>query len=141
METELTIRQFFQKDRFALAAGVELTEVRAGYAKARMKITEKHLNGAGTCQGGAIFTLADLAFAAAVNTHAKLTISITSTISFHKAEKEGYLYAEAIETLDRQRIAHCEVRITNEAGEQVAAFTGTGYRINEQLPYQPLQTV
>ena len=42
--------------RFAAEAGVELLEISPGYAKARMKVTEKHLNAGGVCQGGALFT-------------------------------------------------------------------------------------
>ena len=60
----MTIHEFLQGDKFALLAGVELLETGNGYAKARMLIKPEHLNGGGVCQGGAIFTLADLAFAA-----------------------------------------------------------------------------
>ncbi len=56
-------------DRFAEHTGIELVEVSKGYARAEMKVEEKHLNGLGLAHGGAIFTLADLAFAAACNSH------------------------------------------------------------------------
>lgn len=87
----MTINEFLQGDKFALLAGVELLETGNGYAKARMEIKPEHLNGGGVCQGGAIFTLADLAFAAATNSHARLTLSITSSINFFKAESKGFL--------------------------------------------------
>ena len=77
MEQELL--EFFKKDRFAANAGAELLEIKEGYGRARMLITPEHLNGGGVCQGGAIFTLADLAFAAAVNSHGVLTFSTSST--------------------------------------------------------------
>ncbi|MCD7935241.1 MAG: PaaI family thioesterase [Tannerellaceae bacterium] len=135
----MSIREFLQGDRFAVAAGVELLEVRKGYAKARMLITPEHLNGGGVCQGGAIFTLADLVFAAATNSHAKMTLSITSTIHFFRSEKEGYLYAEAREIFDHKRLSNCEVTITNEQGDLIATFTGTGYRKDIALPFEPLK--
>ena len=84
----MTIQEFLQGDKFALLAGIELLETGNGYAKTRMLIKPEHLNGGGVCQGGAIFTLADLAFAAATNSHARLTLSITSTINFFKAESK-----------------------------------------------------
>ena len=62
METE-QIKAFFQNDRFAANAGVKLLEVREGYAKASLTITPEHLNAGGRTQGGALFTLADLALA------------------------------------------------------------------------------
>lgn len=137
-EPERTIREFLQGDKFALLAGVELLETGNGSAKARMRITPEHLNGGGVCQGGAIFTLADLAFAAATNSHAKLTLSVTSSVHFFKAESKGYLYAEAQEVFSHKRLANCEVRITNEMGELIATFNGTGYRKDTSLPFAPI---
>ena len=75
----MTIQEFLQGDQFAILAGVTLLEVGNGYAKACMEVRPEHLNGGGVCQGGALFTLADLAFAAATNSHARLTFSIDST--------------------------------------------------------------
>ncbi|MDR0995521.1 MAG: PaaI family thioesterase [Tannerella sp.] len=134
----MSIQEFLSGDRFAIEAGVELLETGCGYAKARMQITPRHLNGGGVCQGGALFTLADLAFAAASNSHARLTFSIESEIRFFRSESEGYLYAEAREIYDHKRLSTCEVRITNEKGELVANFTGTGYRKDKPLPFAPL---
>ena len=126
----MTIHEFLQGDKFALLAGVELLEVGNGYARARMEIKPELLNGGGVCQGGAIFTLADLAFAAA---------SITTTINFFKAESKGYLYAEAQEVFNRKRLSNCEVRVTNEAGDLIATFNGTGYRKETPLPFAPIE--
>lgn len=135
----MTIHEFFQGDRFALLAGVELLETGNGYAKARMEIKPEHLNGGGVCQGGAIFTLADLAFAAATNSHARLTLSISSDIHFFKSESKGFLYAEAREAFSHRQLAHCEVRITNDAGDLIATFNGTGYRKETALPFDPIE--
>lgn len=135
----MTIEEFLQGDKFALLAGVELMKVGNGYAMARMEIKPEHLNGGGVCQGGAIFTLADLAFAAATNSHARLTLSINSSINFFKAESKGFLYAEAKENFNHKRLANCEVHITNETGELIATFNGTGYRKETILPFDPIQ--
>lgn len=134
----MTIEEFLQGDQFALLAGVELLEVKSGYAKARMEIKPMHLNGGGVCQGGAIFTLADLAFAAATNSHARLTFSITSSVNFFRSERKGFLYAEAREVFNHKRLANCEVNITNEGGELIATFNGTGYRKEVELPFDPV---
>ena len=68
----MTAQEFFKNDRFATNAGVELIEIKEGYSKARLVITAEHLNAGGRTQGGAIFTLADLALAAAANSHGTL---------------------------------------------------------------------
>lgn len=134
----MTIQDFLQGDKFALRTGVTLLDVGNGYAKACMEVKPEHLNGGGVCQGGALFTLADLAFAAATNSHARLTFSIDSSIHFFRSVSEGILYAEAHEVFNHKRLANCEVRITTEEGELIATFNGTGYRKDIPLPFEPI---
>ena len=41
------LKDFLNKgDRFAATNGMQLTEVREGYARAEMKVEKRHLNGA-----------------------------------------------------------------------------------------------
>lgn len=124
----MIIEEWISEDKFAEYAGIKLTECREGYASASMKIREIHLNAGGVCQGGVIFTLADFAFAAAVNSHGVLTYSVSSNITFFRSQKEGSLFAEAKELVDHHRMPYCEVKVTNDRGDLVAIFTGTGYR-------------
>ncbi|MBR2234828.1 MAG: PaaI family thioesterase [Prevotella sp.] len=125
----MTLKEFFKRDRFAVLAGCELLEIREGYARARMTVEEHHLNGGDFCQGGAIFTLADLAFAAAVNSHLVLTVSTSSNITYFRSVPLGAtVYAEARELVDHHRMPYAEVRITDEQGRLVAIFTSGGYR-------------
>ncbi|MCR4602373.1 MAG: PaaI family thioesterase [Prevotella sp.] len=125
----MTLKEFFKGDRFAMMAGCQLLEIREGYARAAMTVEEHHLNGGNFCQGGAIFTLADLAFAAAVNSHLVLTVSTSSNISFFRSVPLGAtIYAEAQELVDHHRMPYAEVRITDEQQRLVAIFTSGGYR-------------
>jgi len=129
----MTLKEFFKRDRFAVLAGCELLEIREGYARAKMTVEEHHLNGGNFCQGGAIFTLADLAFAAAVNSHLVLTVSTSSNISFFRSVPLGAtVYAEARELVNHHRMPYAEVRVTDEQQRLVAIFTSSGYRKQEQ---------
>src|SRR5512136_2251633 len=84
------IKQFFaDRDLFAKHAGIELVEVGKGTATTRMRVQEHHLNGVRSVQGGAIFTLADLAFAAACNSHGTVAVAINVSITFIKATGAG----------------------------------------------------
>jgi acyl-CoA thioesterase len=67
-------------DRFAANAGCRITEVDAEHAVAEMVVTKEHLNGGNVCQGGALFTLADLAIAALMNSQGQLTVGISSSM-------------------------------------------------------------
>jgi len=125
---------FFKNDRFAAMSGAELTEVGSGYAKARLLVGDCHLNGAGICQGGAVFTLADLAFAAAVNSHGQVTVSVTANITFCHAAKKGWLYAEAREIVNHPRLPYVEVTVTDQEANIIAVMTSSGYRKKDFLP-------
>ncbi len=134
----MKIKEYFRNDRFAYNAGVELLEVRPGYAKARMKITPEHLNAGGVCQGGAIFTLADFVFGVASNAGGHLTFSINASMNYFRSEREGYLYAEAREVFDHSKLSNCEVQVRNEAGQLVATYTGTGFRKTTELSFDDI---
>ena len=134
----MKLSEFLLNDRFARQAGAEILTIEPGYAKVRMEVTPDHLNAAGVCQGGALFTLADLAFAAVANSYGQITLSLSANITFLKAASNGWLYAEAREVLDKKRLSNCEVRIANEAGRLVATFNGTGYRKETELPFEPI---
>ena len=78
-------KEFISKDKFASYLGIELLEMEEGRAKAKLDISDKHLNGIGTAHGGAIFSLADLTFAAASNSYGNIAVAINANISFFKA--------------------------------------------------------
>ena len=127
------IKRFFTRDRFAAYCDIELLEVGEGHAKAKMDIREHHLNGLGIVHGGAIFTLADLAFAVASNSHGTVAVSINAHISNVKSASSGTLYAEARETSISHKIGTYAVDITNEKGELIALFEGMVYRKKDQI--------
>ena len=122
------IWDFFKNDRFAKHSGIELLEIAEGRAKAKMVVTDAHLNGVNVVHGGAIFTLADLAFAAASNSHA-----INASIWFVKAGREGTLFAEAKEVSRNPKLATYAIEVTDEAGEIIAIFEGMVYRKKDQI--------
>ena len=41
-----TLKEFLKADRFATCAGVELLEIKPGYARACMEVTDRHLKAA-----------------------------------------------------------------------------------------------
>ena len=126
-------RFFSQEDKFARHAGITIVDIRPGWAKASMKIEPFHFNGAKTVHGGAIFTLADFAFAAASNSHGTLSMGINTSVSFVKAALNGTLYAEAKEQSLNPKLASYSVMITDDAGDVVAIFQGMVYRKSQKL--------
>jgi acyl-CoA thioesterase len=128
------LREFFKRDKFAELAGIELLEISPGKAKAKMKIGPQHLNGVDIVHGGAIFTLADLVFAAASNSHGTVAVAINASISFIKASSAGTtLFAEGREVACNPKLATYSIDVTNEAGEIIAVFQGMVYRKKDTL--------
>jgi len=127
-----------QNDRFAAHNGIELVEIAAGRAVARMALQPHHYNGVGTAHGGAIFTLGDLAFAAASNAYGTVAMGISVSIQYVKAARGGKLTATARETSFGPRLATYAVDITDDAGEVVAIFQGMVYRKKDVLPVSGL---
>lgn len=115
---------------------MELIEIREGYSKARLVITEEHLNAGHRTQGGALFTLADLALAAAANSHGALALSLSSTITFLRSSGTGdTLYAEARERYIGRTTGYYQIDITNQKGELIATFESSVFRKGDVLPF------
>ncbi|MDR1566649.1 MAG: PaaI family thioesterase [Treponema sp.] len=96
-----TIRAFFSGDRYAAAAGISIDTVREDRVECGMEITDMHRNAGGAVQGGAIFTLADLAFAVhsnldlALGADKGITVGQSCSISYLKSTRGKRLIAES----------------------------------------------
>lgn len=136
MHFMMSPQEFFKKDLFATRTGVELLEVKPGYSKARLAVTAEHLNAGGRTQGGALFTLADLALAAAANSHGTLAFSLSSNITFLRASGPGdVLYAEARERYVGRTTGNYQIDITNQDGKLIATFESSVFRKGDPLPF------
>jgi acyl-CoA thioesterase len=129
-----SLLSFFKNDKFAAHADIELLSVSPGQARAKMALHPHHLNGYGTVQGGAIFTLADFAFAAASNSHGTVAVAINVSITFMKAGTTGTLWAEARELSRNPKLGSYTVEVKDDRGELVALFQGLAYRKSEKIP-------
>lgn len=122
------------EDRFAQSIGAQLTEVSEGFARAELTVEQRHLNGAGVCQGGVFYTLADLAFAAVANGRGLLTLGISNTITFIQSAQLGdRLIAECREVVNHHRLPYCDIHISKADGTTLAVMTGLGYRLNKPV--------
>jgi acyl-CoA thioesterase len=129
------VKQIIKADRFCLeTVGMELVEITPGAAKVKLVITAAHLNGLGRVQGGAIFSLADLALAAAANSQGNLAVSINASISYFKATGLGsILLAEAQTESLNPKLATYTVRVTDQIGDLIALMQATVYRKKETV--------
>ncbi len=122
------LKDFFLHDEFAKQNGIEIVDISDGYARTQIQIEPRHLNAGGSVQGGVLFTMADLAFAAATNSHGTLTVTSTANITFVRGASVGVITAEAREIVNHHHLPFCEVQVTDQAGNLLAIFTASGYR-------------
>ncbi len=125
----------YENDRLFKFLGAEILECADGYAKLRMRVEDRHLNAVGVCQGGVIFTLADLAFAVASNVGGKLVLAANCNIYYMKTAEAGdVLIAEAKRQGKGSKLSHYIIDVFKEdSKEKVALFTGLGYFLGKEF--------
>ncbi|NVK19415.1 MAG: hydroxyphenylacetyl-CoA thioesterase PaaI [Methylocystaceae bacterium] len=129
-----TKEAMFKNDFKAHEMGIEITDIKPGYARATMLVKKSMLNGHGSTHGGTTFSLADTAFAYACNSHNKVTVAAGCDITFSAPSFEGdILTAEAKETLLNGRSGIYDVIITRGDGEVVALFRGRSRTIKGEV--------
>ena len=123
-------REYFANDKFATeAAGITIEDVAENYSKCSFKIKDIHKNAVGQVMGGAIFTLADFAFAVATNSSEKITVTAVSQISYLGTAKGDTLIAETRLIKDGKRSCFFEIVINDELGNNVAVVTSNGIHL------------
>ena len=122
-------RAYFEGDRFATENGMTLDEIGEASAVCSMVLTERHRNANGGIMGGAIFTLADFAFAVAVNNVHRPTVAQQVSINYFSPPKGARLIARARQRRDGRTTCVYIVDVTDETGRDVAQFVGTGYKL------------
>jgi acyl-CoA thioesterase len=122
---ERTAEIIEREDRASRWMGMQLEEVRPGYARLRMRVTENMVNGQKVCHGGLIFSLADSSFGFACNSHNQHALAASCAIDFLAPAALGdELTAEASEAAHAGRTRIYDVRVTNQEGTLIAVFRG-----------------
>lgn len=124
------IKNKWRLDRFATeTSGAEIIEAGMGFARCRMTIDSRHLNAMGNVMGGALFTLADFAFAVAANEDNIEWASVSSTINYLSSAHEGVIWATARQIKKGGRMCVFNIEITDNQDKCVATVVTTGMRI------------
>jgi len=123
-----SVRDYVADDPYCEALGIELVELGDGSARTELTVDETHRNFHGTLHGGAIYSLADAAFAAASNSRGETAFALETNVSYlDMAEVGATLVAEATETHAGGRTAAYAVDVTAD-GDRIATFRGRVYK-------------
>jgi acyl-CoA thioesterase len=127
------IREFFNADRFAMNAGVEIEAVSEDEVVCGMEIRDMHLNAGNVVQGGVIFTLSDLAFAVHSNLHklcgadVGITVGQSCGISFLKSPKGRRLIAKSVCLSKGRTMSVYRVTVEDELGNRISEMHSNGF--------------
>ncbi|MGY1735280.1 PaaI family thioesterase [Geodermatophilus sp. SYSU D00684] len=116
-------------DPLAELLGIELEEVRPGYARAAMTVGPRLLNAVGTAHGGATMALLDVVHAAVSNSHGTVAVAQDVHTEFLVAGRPGErLVAEGSELHRGGRTAVYRIDARGEDGRLVATALARVFR-------------
>lgn len=127
--------ELFKKDTYSNFIGATLEAVEPGYCRVSVTVTESMLNFHGTTHGGIIFGLADIAFAAACNSHGQVAVALSMDIHYLNPSQVGdHLVAEAKEVSRSASTALYDITVSERArGTLIAKLQATAYRKREMI--------
>ncbi|MDR0399505.1 MAG: PaaI family thioesterase [Treponema sp.] len=126
-------RSFFAADRWAAAAGVRIDSVGEDLVECSMEIADIHRNAGGAVQGGAVFTLADLAFAVHSNrdmvqgADLGITVGQSCSISFLKSSRGKRLIARSVCLSKGKTMSVYRISVSDDLGVPIAEMIGNGF--------------
>ncbi|MBQ3790152.1 MAG: PaaI family thioesterase [Lachnospiraceae bacterium] len=121
-------REHFINDRFAMNAGMQIDEITEDTGTCSVVLTKDHQNAYGGIMGGAIFTLADLAFAVVANQIHSLSVASQVSINYLSAPKGSKLIARARCLRSGRTTSVIQVDVSDDTGRDVALFIGTAFK-------------
>ena len=125
-------RDYFKNDKYAAISGIVIDELGDGWSECSMVITDTHRNAMGGVMGGAIFTLADLAFSVAANNVHMPTVAQQMSSSFLSMPKGTKLIARAKCRKDGRTTCVYNIDITDDTGRDIAQIVATGFKLSQK---------
>lgn len=126
-------REYFSDDIYAMSTtGIKIDDVGENYAICSIDVEKRHMAVGDHVMGGAIYTLADFAFAVAVNSGDLITFTTTSSITYLSQPKDMKLIADCRCIRDGRKTCYYETKITDGLGNMVACVTSNGMHIDKK---------
>jgi len=124
------LRRRIENDPWARSLDVEFLELRRGRCRVALTLKPHMVNFQGYPHGGVIFSLADIAFGAACNSHGEVAVALSVTISYLAAVDPGArLTADARERKQGRRAGFYDVTVASDDGTVVAVVHCVSHRV------------
>lgn len=128
-------KKLFLHDRYATeVTGIHIVAVNDHYAQCTLSLDSRHRNAMGGIMGGAIFTLADFAFAIAANTDCldngkPLWVSAASTIVYHSNTADNTISASTRCLKHGRSCCSYEISVTDSSDKLIATILTNGSKV------------
>lgn len=122
-------REYFKGDKFATNSGMVIDELGEDYSVCSVEITEALANANGGVMGGALFTLADFAFAVVVNNIHRPTVAQQVSVNYLSAPKGEKLIATAKVRKNGRTSTIVNVDLKDDTGRDILQFIGVGFKL------------
>ena len=114
--------------------GMKIIDAGPKYSVVEMVLEDRHLNGFSIAHGGAVFALADTAFAHACNSDNVVTVAQQCQINFLRPGRAGdLLTATAKGRTHSGRTGIYDVTITDSDGGVIAEFRGMSCKLRDPV--------
>ena len=114
--------------------GMRIVDTGPDFAKIEMTLAERHLNGFAIAHGGAIFALADTAFAHACNAQNIVTVAQQCQVNFLKPGTAGDTLTATARVRTRSgRTGLYDVTIATRDGTVIAEFRGMSRTLSDPV--------
>ncbi len=121
-------RDIVGKDPMAQFLGIEVDEVREGYARCSVTITPDHLNAVERAHGAIIYAVADQAFAVGSNSTGTMALSLNFNINYIASASDGEkIFGEATPINIGKKVSVWKVEVFGSKDRLLATCEGIAY--------------
>jgi acyl-CoA thioesterase len=125
-----------EQEAFSRKVNVRLVDLEEGFSQVQMTCTPDTENIFGMIHGGAIFSLMDVAFETACNSHGTVAVALNVMITYLASPAPGsILTAEARELSRTRKTASYDIKAFDEDGRLIASCQALAYRKGTPLPF------
>ncbi len=115
------IKEMFNQCNVGRLLGIEVSELREGFARGRFQVRKEHLNIFGDAHGGMIFAFADHIGGACANTLEGQSVLLESSIQYLRGSSgEKTIFVEASLTHQGKKIGRVDAKVYDEDGTVIA---------------------
>ncbi len=126
------------REPFSRKLDIKLLDLEEGYSKVALTLRPDLENIFGMAHGGAIFSLLDVAFETACNSHGTTAVALNVVITYLASPNpESTLTAEARELSRTRKTANYDIKAYDDQGRLIASCQALAYRKGTPLPFLP----